>query len=206
MVNITIDSINWGALDAFGERDIPSYQDFVEGDIAKWVKAQGGTVTKGKGLLRFTLPECKEVLTISEYQYDGPFSIKRKNVVTPAYNSAVERFRTWMNTNKVQKVEDAVQERKREHSEELNKLMLRKTELNNEILQKRNELNKLNTPDPDKDMMQAIVGNRCYSEVLGIYAALKGYDAISASFGTDNYYYAVLNRSKMVYSNKVDIV
>jgi hypothetical protein len=205
-MTVTIDAINWGALDAFGERDIPSYQDFVEGDISKWVKAQGGDVIKGRGLLRFTLPDCDEVLTISEYQYNGPFSIKRKNQITPAYNSAVERFRTWMNTNKVQKVEDAVNERKKEKSGEINEMMKKKVDLENEVNKKNNDLKNLNTPDPDADIMQAIVGNKFYSEVAGIYAALKGYDVIRQSFGTDRCYYAVLNRSKMVYSNKVDIV
>ena len=208
-MEITIDSVNWGSVNAFGERDIPSFGEFVQTYMKGWVESNGGEMIQGKGLVRFKLPDCDEICTISEYQYDGPFSILRKNPVSPAYNYAVERFRLWMNTNKVQKVATAVDARKAEVNSKINDLLNEKKDLKDKRDVKANEANKIvnGKINPEDGLLQAIKYYSGMSEVLGVYAAIKGYDAIVQDFGGGNApYYAVLNRSKLVYSNKLEYV
>jgi hypothetical protein len=208
-MEITIDSVNWGAVDAFGERDIPSFDEFVKNYMKNWVEANGGEMIQGKGLVRFKLPNVKEVCTISEYQYDGPYSIVRKNPFAPAYDTAVERFRQWMRTNKVQAVETEVNARKGEVNQKINDLLNEKKQLKLDHDKKEYEIRNAQNGkiNPEDGILQAIKYNRGASEVLGIYAAIKGYDAIRKDFGNGQApYYAVVNRSKLVYSNKVEYV
>lgn len=203
-----IDSIDWGAVNAFGDRDIPSFSEFVEGKISDWVKAQGGTAEVKKGMVTFTLPNSDEPLSINTYQYDGPFSIKRKNAFTTAYNGAVKRFQDWMEREHVQKVTDAVRAALESSGDMVAKL---KDEMRDKIQDrttKKASLDALSKVDPDKTLWGAMVENRRSAETLGIWAALKGYDAIECKNGngTTNSFYVILNRSKLIISNEVDYI
>ena len=64
------------------------------------------------------------------------------------------------------------------------------------------QLNKLHNPDPDKDVYSAIYhdvkgGNR---EAIGVYGALKGYDAlyVKNGNGSGHGFTVILNRSKII--------
>lgn len=203
-----IDSIDWGAVNPFGDRDTPSFSEFVEGKISDWVKAQGGTSEVKKGVVTFTLPNSDEPLSINTYQYNGPFSIKRKNAFTPAYNGAVKRFQDWMTREHVQKVADAVKAALDTSSGAIAKLKDEKNDKINERNTKQSALTALSKTDPNKTIWGALVSNKGCDETLGIWAALKGYDAIECKNGngTSNSFYVILNRSKLIISNEVDYV
>ncbi len=203
-----IDSIDWGAQTPFGERDIPSFREFVEGKISDWVKAQGGTAEVKKGMVTFTLPNSSEPLSINTYQYNGPFSIKQKNAFTPAFNGAVRRFQDWMIREHVQRVAEAVKTAIDNSGDAVSKL---KDEKNNKIQERANkstQLDGLISVDQNKNVWAAMFKNKCYEEVLGIWSALKGYDAIECKNGNgfSNGFYVILNRSKLTISNEVDYV
>lgn len=203
-----IDSIDWGAVNAFGERDIPSFSEFVEGKISDWVKAQGGTSEVKKGVVEFTLPNSDESLSINIYQYDGPFSIKQKNAFTPAYNGAVRRFQDWMTREHIQKVADAVKVALDSSGDVIAELKDKKNNKVSERNAKQSTLTALSKSDPDKTIWGALVSNKNFDETLGIWAALKGYDAIECKNGNrrSNSFYVMLNRSKLTISNEVDYV
>src|SRR5574344_1248580 len=203
-----IDSIDWGSVNAFGDRDIPSFSEFVEGKISEWVKAQGGTSEVKKGMVTFTLPNSDEPLSINSYQYDGPFSIKRKNAFTPAFNGAVKRFQDWMEREHVQKVTDAVRTTIDSSGDMISKLNDEKHDKIQERSAKKSALDALSKVDPDKSIWGAMVSNKGSDETLGVWAALKGYDAIECKNGngTSNSFYVILNRSKLIISNEVDYI
>lgn len=203
-----IDSIDWGAVNAFGERDIPSFSEFVEGKISDWVKAQGGISEVKKGVVEFTLPNSDESLSINIYQYDGPFSIKQKNAFTPAYNGAVRRFQDWMTREHIQKVADAVKVALDSSGDVIAELKDKKNNKVSERNAKQSTLTALSKSDPDKTIWGALVSNKSFDETLGIWAALKGYDAIECKNGNgrSNSFYVMLNRSKLTISNEVDYV
>ena len=73
---------------------------------------------------------------------------------------------------------------------------------------KKKTLDALSKVDPDKSIWGAIVSHRRSDEVLGIWAALKGYDAIECKNGngSSNSFYVILNRSKLIISNEVDYI
>lgn len=203
---MTIENTDWDKTDAFGERDIPSYEDFVVGKMSEWVKAQGGTATRGKGVMRFKLPNSTEELVVTERQYDGPFSIKRKNPVTPGWNFAVRMFTDWMDAQHVNKVHSAVLAAKEETDNLVNTLVNKKNSLKAQYDTTKQLLDGAQKVDPERSLMEAVYKYRHYDEILGIYAALKGYDGIIADLGGKDRYVVVLNRSKLIMSSGIDNV
>lgn len=205
---LEIDNTDWGKKDAFGERDIPSFDDFVVGKMADWVRAQGGTATAGKGTMKFTLPNGDTELSISKYQYDGPFSIKQKNAWTPAHNFAVDKFVDWMNAEHVSKVQRAVNDAKTLAGDMVSKLQDERKAKISDRQKKADELKNLQNVDPNSGIWAAVCDMKGRSETLGIYAALKGYDAIECKNGNghSNSFYVILNRSKLIISNQIDNV
>ena len=202
-----IDQIDWGSVNAFGERDIPSFKDFVEGKMTDWVKAQGGKATVRKGVVTFELPNSDVKCSVNAYQYDGPFSILRKNPFTPAYNGAVARFVNWIETEHISKAVDAYKTERDNRGDKVTKLQNERNAKNTELRDKKDELDKVSTAD-DSTFMGAIYHNKGYAEVLGLYAAIRGYDAIECKNGNGrkNSFYVILNRSKATVSNEVDYV
>lgn len=207
-MELEISSTDWDKVNAFGDREIPSYEDFVVGKMQDWVKAQGGTATIKRGVVIFSLPDANSELSISKYQYDGPNSIKRKNAFTPGYNFAVQLFTDWMYREKVSRVESALEIARKDSSSIVAKLHEEKTALLEDRSAKAKELRSLSVADPDKGIWQAVIANKHTVEFLGIYAALKGYDAIEVEKGngSSNNFYVILNRSKLIMSNKIDNV
>ena len=207
-MELEISGTDWDKVNAFGEREIPSYEDFVIGKMQDWVKAQGGTATIGKGVVKFSLPDADSELSISKYQYDGPNSIKKKNAFTPGYNFAAQLFTDWMYREKVSRVESALKTARDNSGDMVAKLNEDKKALLEDRREKGKELKSLSVADPEKSVWQAVVANKHTCEVLGIYAALKGYDAIEVKSGngSSNNFYVILNRTKLVMSNKIDNV
>ena len=197
-----IDTTDWGSLTDEGEPDIPEWSDFVETRMAGWIKANGGTATKGEGIMTFTLPNSRKPFVISEYQYRGPGAIKQKNQFTRPYHFALERFQQWVMTEHVAKVEKAKQNAIDELGDKINDL---KSDLQNYKSKRDNlnqQLNALSNPDPNADIYSAI-----YHEVkkgnwepVGVYAVLKGYDGFYRKHGNNgpNSFAVILNRSKIV--------
>lgn len=202
----TIDDVDWDKTNAFGEREIPSFEDFVEGKMAAWVVAQGGTAVKGRGTMHFKLPNSREELVISKNQYEGPFAIKKKNPVTPGWNFAARMFTDWMDAQHVNKVHEEVRKAKDEMSDFVSKLSAQKRELQQKYNDKKSELRAAQKVNEDNSLLEAIYAHRNSSEILGLYAAYKGYDGIIANVGRNERYIVVLNRSKLIISNKIDNV
>ncbi len=171
---IEIDNIDWGKKDAFGERDIPSFNDFVVGKMAAWVKAQGGTATAGKGVMKFTLPNGDTELSISKYQYDGPFSIKQKNAWTPTHNFAVDRFVDWMNAEHVSKVQKAVADAKTLAGDMVSKLQDERKAKMSDRQKKADELKNLQNVDPNSGIWAAVCDLKSNSDKGKILLSIQG--------------------------------
>ena len=201
-----IEDTDWDKTDAFGERDIPSFEDFVVGKMSEWIKAQGGTATRGRGVMKFKLPNSDEELVITERQYNGPFSIKRKNPITPGWNFAVRLFTDFVDSQHVNKVNKAVIEAKEKTSEFVNQLESQKQTLKSQYATTKQLLDGAQKIDAERSLLEAVYKYRNYDEILGIYAALKGYDGIVANVGRKDRYVVVLNRSKLIISNGIDNV
>lgn len=205
-----IEGTNWGAVNAFGERDIPSYKDFVEGKMVNWVKAQGGTANIRRGVVDFVLPNSDETFSVNIIQYNGPFSIKHKGGFSPHYNIAVSQFQDWMNRAHINPIQKGIEEIKTKSQNAILKLNSQKRDKISERNKKSGELDELNRGIDENNMFNLIHKNKYNTSLIGIWAMLKGYDAIIAERGNrnqyNNSYFVILNRSKVIVSNKVDKV
>jgi hypothetical protein len=90
----------------------------------------------------------------------------------------------------------------------MNDLYVKRSDLAKDLERKTKEIDSLTQTNPDNGVLDAINHYKNHTTVLGLYAAVKGYDAIEVPDGNGrgNSYYVVLNRSKMIFSNKVDNV
>lgn len=209
-----LDGVDWGKVTPFGDRDIPSFKDMVEGKLVKFVKEQGGDAKIEHNTVTFTLPNASKPLIISITSYDGDYSILRKNPFSPARNYAIERFKDWMNNEHVIPAENAL-------AEEAKNSITKSAKLQSELSDKRykRDLEEANLRDLVKikgteSILHGIY--KCVSDyddaAVGVYAALKGYDVIRKNFGgnsgrsNDNDFYIVLNRTKLILSNSIDNV
>jgi hypothetical protein len=92
----------------------------------------------------------------------------------------------------------------------ITKLKERKANLMAEYDGVKNEIKKNSQVDADGDIMSAIyeyASGGAY-EAVGLYAALKGYDAVIKDHGNGgpNSFYILLNRSKLVVNKKYNVV
>ena len=207
MIN-TFDTTDWDKKDAFGNRDIPTFHDLVETKMTDWVEKQGGEVTKAKGRVTFKFPEARDEFFISVLQYDSPFAVKKKNTFTSGYHNSIERFRNWVNSTRVKAIHDELDKETQNSGKKMNDLYVKRSDLAKDLERKTKEIDSLTQTNPDNGVLDAINHYKNHTTVLGLYAAVKGYDAIEVPDGNGrgNSYYVVLNRSKMIFSNKVDNV
>ena len=84
--------------------------------------------------------------------------------------------------------------------DKVNKLKDEITKLKGEYNQKNAEIKAKSNPDPEESMYNAIYANRHHPEVLGVYAAMLGYDGLyqNNGNGSGHGYAVILNRSKIV--------
>lgn len=207
MIN-TFDSTDWDKKDAFGNRDIPTFHDLVEVKMADWVEKQGGEVKKSKGRVTFRFPEARDEFFISVLQYDSPFAIKKKNAFTSGYHNSIERFRDYVNSTRVKAVNDEIDKEAQNSGKKINELYNKRSDLSSSLDKKKKEIDGLTQTNPDDGVLDAINHYKNHETVWGLYAAIKGYDAIEVPDGNGrgNSYYVILNRSKMIFNSKVDNV
>lgn len=102
------------------------------------------------------------------------------------------------------KIEDAVKEAVKNLDDEVNRLQKERAEAFKVYQEKSAAARKVSANsvgDPDKDIYAAIYqSSRSYDEVLGVYAALQGYDAMIQPNGNrcGNSFMIVFNRSKII--------
>jgi hypothetical protein len=201
--NDDLDDVIWSKVDPAGNPDIPSWKDMVAGKIAKQAASMGATVRIGKGVVDIKFPYDDETLRINKLQYDGVFALRRRNPMSPMYNGAVETFRDFVNNHYMRYMQQEISNQTRADNPQYQKLIQERDDMQKQYDAKKYELNKTaGKGNPDENFIDSIYAMRGYSETVGLYAALKGYDAIKVSNG----YTVVLNRTKLIFSNKVDYV
>lgn len=200
--------IDWGAIDDDGNPAYMKFDEFMDNHLKGWITANGGTITeKGKGTGDFVIrmPNTTERFVFSRYRYEND-AIKRKNAFARPYSYPVRQFKEWIMREHFGKIEDAIKEAVDNLGDEVNRLQGERSKAYNVYKEKQNAVNKLNVGavgDPDKDIYAAIYKNVVKdqaNEALGIYAALKGYDALIQPNGNGcgNSFMIVLNRSKII--------
>ncbi len=203
---IEIDAVNWGAIDEHGNPTYPDFNSFFHGKIKGWVEANGGTVTEkapNSNAFILKLPNSKQTFLLSEYTYMNN-AIKQKNAFTKAYNYPVERFRDWFVTNHFAIINKKVEEEVSNLGDKITDLKSEIMRVKSELSDQGDELNKVKNKNvnPDKDIISCCVHavKTGREEALGIYAAVKGYDAIKVPNGNGigNSFIVVLNRSKVI--------
>lgn len=203
MSQLAIDNTDWGKLDENGDRDYPSFDDFFKKDIVGWVTANGGTVTEkvpGSEVYVLKMPNSTKQFLFSRFRYENN-AIKQKNGFSKAYNYPVKDFQDWFMNNHYSIIDAAIKKEINNIGDKVTSLKTEIKELDHKIVSKQSELDDLKkVKNPDADIMTAIYSDRGSRESVGIYAALKGYDAMIAENGNGmgNSFLIVLNRSKII--------
>lgn len=170
--------------------------------------AGSGTITaKGGGTDDYVIkmPNTNERFVFSRFRYEND-AIKRKNAFARPYNYPVRQLKEWIMREHFGKIEDAVKKAVNNLSDEVDRLQDEQRQAYYVYQDKDNAMSKLSVNavgDPDKDIYAAIYKNvhkDGEKEALGVYAALKGYDALIQPNGnhSGNSFMIVLNRSKII--------
>jgi len=204
----TIDNTDWGNRNAQGKFDYPSYDDFVVGKMVEWVTKNGGKAKIDKDFVVFEINGQRESIARESWENNA---IRRKSAITSPYHYQAELFKTFMETNCIGKVQKAIDFALRHSTDATAKAQA-------EADTKEKEYYKI---DADlKQAMQNSVSDSLYSyiyskvkglglrdsgdnmSVVGIYAAMKGYDGIYIHNGNDwnHGFNVILNRSKVITS------
>lgn len=206
-----IDNTNWGNKTANNKPDYPSYDEFVVKNMAKWITDNGGKVELGENKEYVLFKIGGATLSITRHGWDTN-SIKRKNSLTQPYNYHAERFKLFMETNYIGRVGKMVDNAIKNSHEISKKLRADVEEKKNEYYAKKTELdNKIQSVSSGDDLYSHIYSNiKNINErdsghkmsVVGIYAAMKGYDGIYVHNGNggSHGFNVILNRSKIVTS------
>lgn len=203
-----IDNIDWGKVDENGDPDYPKFDSFVKGSMFDWVKDNGGKVTSkgGKGQQEYyvmELPNSKSKFEISKYQWENN-AIKRQNAFATPYSYPVKRFQGWLMKNHYQLIDKKVQEKLGDMDEDIKALQTKVSHANVKVKEKHQEVQKLKSvKSPNSNMMAGIyehVTNNHTDYGIGVYAALKGYDALiqPKGNGNSNSFMVILNRTKVI--------
>lgn len=200
--------IDWGAIDDDGNPAYMKFDDFMDNHLKGWITANGGTITaKGGGTDDYVIkmPNTNERFVFSRYRYENN-AIKRKNGFSRPYNYPVRQFKEWIMREHYGKIEDAVKKAVNNLSDEVDRLQDEQRKAYYVYEDKQDTFSKLSANavgDPNKDIYAAIYKNVHKDndkEALGVYAALKGYDALIQPDGnySGNSFMIVLNRSKII--------
>lgn len=200
----TIDDItDWGAVDDDGNPNFPKFDTIVQGEFTKWVTANGGKIVQAHGQLTFSLPNSQEKITLHQYQFDMPNSIRRASPMLPAYHFYARKFKEWFMREHIQRVEKEVQRAIDNIDDKVEKLKNEIKTLSDKYTTKLKEIQDKKTIDPSKSIMHAIYNDVVINhrpQALGIYAAIKGFDGYYKpnGNGSSNGFAIILNRSKLV--------
>lgn len=211
----TIDGIRWNDRNAQGQYSYPSYDDFVLGKLKNWVEGNGGEFEENND------PDNPEVkisfgsrsIYIAKYSWEHN-AIKQKNAMSRAYHFQVARFLTFFDTNKTQVVDKEVQREinapdgiiRKQLSEEISKLRTAYHDKQQEIdTETKVAAGKENLYDKLYKVLSRCnyrTSGNSDKSMLGIYAALRGYDGIYVRNGNGGIqgFTIILNRSKIITS------
>lgn len=184
------------------------FDDFMDNHLKGWITANGGTIiAKGGGTDDYVIkmPNTNERFVFSRFRYEND-AIKRKNAFARPYNYPVRQLKEWIMREHFGKIEDAVKNAINNLDDEVKRLQGEQRKAYVDYKDKYNAMSKLSVNavgDPDKDIYAAIYKNvhkDGEKEALGVYAALKGYDALIQPNGnhSGNSFMIVLNRSKII--------
>lgn len=209
----TLNTTNWGARNAQGKRSYPMFDEMVVNTIKPTVEKCGGKVeiiNQGEEDEQAKIEIGNNTLWISKYSWNNN-AVKQKNQFTNPYHYQAEKFLTFFDTNCVKPAEDAVQK------ELLSGRMT--TELKDKVAKSQKAYYD-KKQEYDDEMSKSTgsddIYSRIYKEVkdykyrssggakslLGVYAALKGYDGIYQpdGNGSGHGFVIILNRSKIITS------
>lgn len=205
MMEHEISNTGWGNVTPNGDPDYPTFDAFFP-MMKEWVTKNGGTVTERKpnsDVYTFKLPHSDKTFMFSRFQYENN-AIKQKSAFHPAYNYPVKRFEQWMYANHYNIIERRVDEVKKESGDLIEQARKDLHTANSNVDKERKILSDMKrVKNPDSNVIDAIyenVINDSNKEPVGIYAAMKGYDAFIRPRGNGgpNSFMIVLNRSKII--------
>lgn len=208
----TIDNTtDWGNKDAQGKPNYPKFKDFVVKKMADWCIKNGGNVSIGPNEDYVEFKMNGQICYIAAHSWENN-AILRKNAMTSAYCYPAERFKIFMETNCISVVDRAVKAAKESSKGKIKDIKDKMNDLENDWLKKKNEYDKLSNDAIKSDSLHGILYNKLKDVksrdsgntlgVIGIYAAMKGYDGIYVHNGnTSNHgFNVILNRTKVVTS------
>lgn len=206
-----IENTNWGNRTANNQPDYPKYDYFVLGKMVDWVTKNGGKVEVGEEKEYALFKIGGQILSITRHGWDNN-AIKQKNSLTQPYNWHAERFKTFMETNCIRKVEKAVQFAINNSTDAVNKLKDDVQKVSKQWYDKKAEYDKEVAAATTDDSLYGLIYERVKDigsrdsgsdiSVVGIYAAMKGYDGIYVHNGnSENHgFNVILNRTKVITS------
>lgn len=209
----TLNNTNWGARNAQGKRSYPMFDEMVLKTIKTVVEKCGGSlkiVNKDKEDEQARIEIGDNTLWISKYSWNHN-AVKQKNQFTNPYHYQAERFVTFFDTNCVKRAEDALQKEisngkmADEFKDKVNKSKQKYYDKKKEC---DDELSKITSSNDIYARIFREVRDKKYrssggsKSLLGIYAALKGYDGIYQPDGNSSGhgFVIILNRSKIITS------
>lgn len=208
-----LENINWGTRNAQGKRNYPMFDEAVINHIVPCIKSCGGEaeiLNQGEEdeQMHATIGDAE--IWISKYSWNNN-AVKQKNQFTAPYHYQAQRFTTFFDTNCVKPASDAVQ-KELDSGKKSAELQAKVDKSKQDYYNKEKEYNdEVNISSSSNDIYSRIY-NRVKTEkyrtrggnksLLGIYAALKGYDGIYQPDGNDSGhgFVIILNRSKIVTS------
>lgn len=211
-----LDSIDWGSRNAQGKRNYPMFDEAVVKHIIPAVTKCGGKATilnAGEEDEQVHFEIGGEDFWLSKYSWNNN-AVKQKNNFTKPYHLTSQRFTTFFDTNCVKPANDALQKELssgKKAAELKAKVAKNKQDYYNKEKEYNDEINvgSSNGKVSGKDVYSRIyniVKNQKYRDsgnvksLLGVYAALKGYDGIYQpdGNGSGHGFVIILNRSKIV--------
>lgn len=208
-----LENINWGTRNAQGKRNYPMFDEAVINHIVPCIKSCGGEaeiLNQGEEdeQMHATIGDAE--IWISKYSWNNN-AVKQKNQFTAPYHYQAQKFTTFFDTNCVKPASDAVQ-KELSSGRKSAELQAKVDKSKQDYYKKEKEYNdEVNISSSSNDIYSRIYnivktekyrtrgGNK---SLLGIYAALKGYDGIYQPDGNDSGhgFVIILNRSKIVTS------
>lgn len=208
-------NINWNSRNAQGKRNYPMFDEAVLGHIKPTVEKCGGTteiLNKGEEDEQIHIELGGRDLYISKYSWNNN-AIKQKNQFTAPYHFQQQKFSVFFDTNCVRPAAEAVQ-KELVSGKKAKDLQNKVNSLRTDYYAKEKEHNDA-TSVKSGESKQTDIYSRIYNEVrncsysssgnygksiIGVYAALKGYDGIYQpdGNGSGHGFMIILNRSKIV--------
>lgn len=207
-----IDNTDWGKRDIQGKLSYPKFDDFVLGRIKRWVESNNGTFEYDTQWEQAKITLRGNTILISKSSWENN-AIKRKNNMTKPYHFQAERFKNFYDVNAVKPAANAVKAEMNKSDGMVKKIQEEANKSEQSYYKKKIEYDTaLNASGTNDTMIGAIYntvknldprdsGNHSMS-VVGIYAALQGYDGIYVHNGNggNHGFNVILNRSKIVAS------